>query len=771
MATPQWLSELQQLRELPPSHVAHLPRESPAGVLFLQPTCDHVTLLCLWAEKPRYLEGKGPLSAHWHREGYVPGAWYAPAASFLSQGKWNMGELKSDCLFSKAKVLRLLANTYLDWDWPRYQDEALKTVNLANEEQLHPAGLHLKIRILLRREASDEELREATMKLLDLSVPFDSFLSTAKLLLEHGRDSVGFDFLKTVCDRFESSADVGKGFLLHIELLLQRKEDQLAEKKVEDVLAAHHAGKELPPQILSWLHNLLWVRAAQNFEAQSYSEALQWYNYSLNFYPSGQMDANFAKLQRNRASCYIHLKQLEKANAAVKEAERFDAANIFTQFIIFKIAILMGNTEEALTAVDALEKSGGNSAAQEKEMTKEENSTAAFLTSAAQFALENGQQDVARRALEYLSQRSQDLQQGLTALKCLIRLTVPRISQTTEPEENRKEEKSRVWSWLKTAHQRLAEPVAKEKLTLDVWTNEAHWFRKIAWNLAMQNEKCPGTMRDFFLLSYELSQLCPSEKTVLISQKACLLLVAAADLELGRNAPEASQQTELLTRALEHIQACKEISNVLKLAGDGSKDPIENLLLLYEIEARAKLNDAGLTSLLESVWELPQLETKILETIASVAMEHPAHYPDLAKKALKKALSLYLQGESVDVGTFSKCLHSFINLSMPEGVLSTDVCSLQDIWSAFEDALRVISHSEEYPQVEILWLMTKAWNAGVSQYNKGMYVAAEKWCHLGIRFLDHLGSLKKCYEGQMTKVYGQVLAKVEREKSLPPNEE
>ncbi|XP_056665448.1 testis-expressed protein 11 isoform X2 [Monodelphis domestica] len=639
------------------------------------------------------------------------------------------------------------------------------------QEHLHPAGLYLKIRILLRWEASDEELCEATMKLLDFKVPFDSFLSTAKLLLEHGRDSVGFDFLKTVCDRFESSADVGKGFLLHVKLLLQRKEDQLAKKKVEDILTAHHAGKELPPQILSWLHTILWDRAAQNFEAQNYFEALQWYNYSLNFYPSGQMDADFAKLQRNRASCYIHLKQLEKANAAVKEAERFDAANIFTQFIIFKIAVLRDNTEEALTAVDALEKSVGNSAAQEKEMVKEENSSTAFLTFAAQFALENGQQDVARRALEYLSQHSQDLQQVLTALKCLIRLTVPQISQTTECEGNRKEEISRIWSWLKTAHQRLAEPVAKENLTLDVWTNEAHWFRKIAWNLAMQCEKCPGTMRDFFLLSYELSQLCPSEKTVLTSQKACLLMVAAADLELGRSASEASQQTELLSRALEHIQGCKEISNVLKLAGDGSKDPTENLLLLYEIEARAKLHDAGLTSLLESVWELPQLETKILETIASVAMEHPAHYPDIAKKALRKALSLYLQGESIDVAKFSKCLHSFINLSLPDEALSTDVCSLQDIWSTFEVALRVISHSEEYPQVEILWLMTKAWNTGVSQYKEGMYATAEKWCHLGIRFLDHLGSLKKCYEGQMADLYGEVLTKVERDKSLPPNEE
>lgn len=45
---------------------------------------------------------------------------------------------------------------------------------------------------------------------------------------------------------------------------------------------------------------------------RSYSEALQWYNYSLSFFRGGLIDPNLAKLQRNRASCFLQLKQLEK---------------------------------------------------------------------------------------------------------------------------------------------------------------------------------------------------------------------------------------------------------------------------------------------------------------------------------------------------------------------------------------------------------------------------------------------------------------------------
>ena len=49
-----------------------------------------------------------------------------------------------------------------------------------------------------------------------------------------------------------------------------------------------------------------------SFQASNYSEALQWYNYSLSFFKAGQMEPNSAKLQRNRASCFLQLKQLEK---------------------------------------------------------------------------------------------------------------------------------------------------------------------------------------------------------------------------------------------------------------------------------------------------------------------------------------------------------------------------------------------------------------------------------------------------------------------------
>ncbi|CAM5166819.1 unnamed protein product [Natator depressus] len=696
---------------------------------------------------------------------------YEQSSFWLSQS-YDIG--KMDKKYSpgeemQAKVLRLLATVYLEWDCEQYQDKALRAISLANEENMHPAGFFLKIKILLKSGASDEDVRTAAAELLHHEVSLDFCLNTAKLLLEHERELVGFDFLKSISGRFASSPDLGKIILLHIEFLLQRMKEPLAKQKIEDIITGHYTGKQLSPEILNRLHIILWDRAAKSYEAKNYSEALQWYNYSLSFYSSGQIDQNLAKLQRNMASCYFHLKQLEKAKEAVKEAERCDPSSIFTQFSVYKVAVLEGNTEKAVEAIVAMGKLAAKPAQHEDKLLADGSAATSLLSLAAQIALETEQQAVAIKALEYLSQHSQDFQQVFTALKCLVRLVLSKVM--AEPKENRTKDMDMLVTYLTSAHQRLAESFTEGSMTLDMRTREAHWFRKIAWNLAVQFENCPGTMRDFFVLSFKFSQFCPSDTAVLIAQKTCLLLAAAVDLEMGRCSLTLTEQIELLSQALHHIQACREIWNVLKLTGDFSKDPTDTLLLVYEFEARAKLNDPELDSLLELVWELPQIETKILETIASLAMESPAYYPSVCKRALKSALTLHRKQEAIDAVRVSKCLHSLVHLSLPTGVIDTDACVLEEVWGYFEDALSIVGTTDDYPEVETLWLMTRAWNTGIFQYSVGKYKEAEHWCGLGMRFLNHLRSLKSSYESQMTGLYSEVLDKLDRAKGFLPNED
>ncbi|NXI38192.1 TEX11 protein, partial [Galbula dea] len=671
---------------------------------------------------------------------------YEQSSFWLSQS-YDIGKMDMKYSVGKemqAKALRLLATAYFEWDCNLYLDKALKAVSLANQENLHPAGFFLKVKILLKSGASDEEIKSAIAEFLHHEMSLDFCLNTAKLLLENGRESIGFDFLKSIPERFASSSDLGKIALLHIEFLLQNRRELLAKQKVEEIIIGHYSGKQLMPEALNRLHIVLWDRAAKHYEAKSYSEALHWYNYSVSFYTPGQIDQNLAKLQRNIGSCYLHLKQVDKAKEAVKEAERCDPDSIFTKFSIYKIAVMEKDTDKAVEAVIEMGKLVEKTSQREDKLRVDKNTGFNLLSLAAQIALENEQEVVAIKALEYLSEHLQDCQQLFAALKCLVRLKLSKVM--AENEEQRDEDANSMLTYLTLAHKRLAGSFTEEDFTGDMRVLEAHWFRKVAWNLAVQFRGCPEKMRDFFLLSFKLSQFCPSDKAVLIAQKTCLLMAAAVDLEMGKQQVTSSEQTELLTQALQHLQACKEIWKVLKLTGDFAKDPTDTLLLLYEFEARSKLNDPTLYNLMESVWEQPQIEVKTLEIIASLAMESPAWYPVLCKKALKSALNLHRKQTVIDTVRFSKCLRSLISLSLPTGLTDLDACVLQEVWDYFEDALSIVSSTDAYPQMEILWLMIRAWNTGIFQYTVGKYKEAEQWCGLGMRFLNHLGSLKKSYE-------------------------
>ncbi|XP_042196670.1 testis-expressed protein 11 isoform X2 [Callorhinchus milii] len=697
---------------------------------------------------------------------------YEESVFWLSQsydiGKTNRRHSPSPTV--QAKVLRLLANVYLEWDSNRYQEKALSAVILANEENPHPAGLFLKIKIILKCVSPDEAVRTAISDLLG-KVSLDVCLEAAKLLMEHGRDALSFDFLTTLSKQFETSHDIGKILLIHLLQLLQSGQKLAAKHKLEDIIEGHYAGKRISPEILIQFHIVLWGRAAKNFEAQNYAEALQWYNYSLSFYPAGQMDQNLAKLQRNRASCYLHLKQLGKAKESVKEAERCDSDSIFTQFSVYKIAILENDIEKAVQAVIAMGQLAERPVQCVNKVLVGHVSATDFLSLAAQIALENNQEEAARKAFEYLCQHSQYCNQVFTALRCLIRL-VPSVTDNDD-KEIRYERLDRLLTYLNTAHKKLTVHLTGENLSLELKNSEANWFRKIAWNSALQCEDCPSRMREFFMLSYQLSQMHPVDKGVLIGQKTCLLMAAAASLEMGRKAPNTSEQIERLTQAQEHIEVCWEVWRTLKstAAGDISKDPTETLLLLYEFEARAKLNDSDIDHVLERVLQLQQIEPKTLETLASLSMEAPAHYPSVCRKALKIALSLQKKQPDVDVTRCSKCLHSLIQLSLPTGVSDIESQILEEVWSYCEEALIIIDSTEEYPEVEILWLMTRAWNTGVSLYSLGKYSEAERWCGLGMRFLKYLGSLKNSYEAQMMGLYTDVLDRMDSEKRALPIEE
>nr|DBA21752.1 TPA: hypothetical protein GDO54_018353 [Pyxicephalus adspersus] len=382
-----------------------------------------------------------------------------------------------------------------------------------------------------------------------------------------------------------------------------------------------------------------------------------------------------------------------------------------------------------------------------------------LLGRAAQIAMENNQQNVAVKALLCVIEQSLDIQQVFMSLRCLMRLTLHQ--ERPEDKDKRVLNSENLMSYLNIAYKKLTENLTWDGLH-EKRMEEAQWLRKVAWNVAVGAQESPSIMRDCLLLSYKISLFCPCDKIVMVAQSSCLFMAAAVDLLLARTAVDHSEQVKLLVQSLENINICREIQNNLKAAGDFPNDTKETLLLLYEFEIRAKLNDGMLENMLESVWEMPNLDAKILESIASLSMEAPAYYPSICKKALHGALSLHRKQDPPDVSRLSKCLHSLVKLSLPERLAELEDCQQEEAWGYYQEALSFISNAEGYPEIEILWLMTRAWNTGVFLYSLKRLPDAGRWFALAMRLLNHLESLKSSYESKMVALYSNILDKLDK---------
>ncbi|GAB1605341.1 testis-expressed protein 11 [Argonauta hians] len=682
---------------------------------------------------------------------------------------------------SQSCTLRLLATAYLEFKTTDSNKKALNAINLANNFHNHHLGLLLKLRILLMDNETGDESVKNTLESLNSHGEFNVNigLQSCHLLTNANRSDLSMEQLKYMTTRFSNSPEYGKVVCSLLVLNLKTKEVKTSKELVESIITAHNTNEPLDISTRKQLHYIFWEQAALAYEQKNYQEALEWYNYSYSLFSfSEYSDKNLAKVNRNRATCYIYLESFEKAREALSKAESYDVTSPYTQFIIFKLALLQKQQDVASKALQKMCEYASNNNSNEDGGNNNNDGNPSVFTAdalirlAAQMAFEKDETNLAATALEIFLKGSHVSAETLTALRCLIRLLL------SDSEDNDRKSLSRLLEHLRSAYKYLSEVCQSQK---DSQENkdvniqlEATWFTKIAWNLAIQSEKSPDFLRDFFIICYKLSTLCPSDLNSMSQQKTCSLIVAAAYLQLASNTTDSSEKNTLLTEALNYVSSCRIVCNkilsekLLSNENENKKDTVDKLLLLYEFESRAKLKDPMLESVLERAVMMPYSDAKMFETIAALAVDSPANYKNLSIRALKLALRKHLQSSLPDFMAVSKNFHSIIELcfSQSGGQQISETQSIStsqsDLFTYFEEVFEFIEQKakDKYPEVEILWLMSKAWNFGIRFYSSGNYVEAEKWCGLGMKFQRHLSTLKNTYEKQISTVYTEILSKM-----------
>ncbi|XP_078463282.1 testis-expressed protein 11 isoform X1 [Lampetra planeri] len=701
---------------------------------------------------------------------------------FWLRQSYDIGKMNSKYSASsthQAKSLRLLAKVYMDWDVIKYSEKALHALEIATTEEPHSEGQLLKVKILTQCKASETAILEAVEDLFKQDKPVTHALTALRSLLHDNRESLCSSCLERLTKHMQHSLEFGQILLFKLEFLLHFGHESLARQHVEECITGHYTGRPLSDSVKKLFEAMIWEQAAKFYEATDYATALKWYNCSASLYSPGSKDENLGRLHRNRSTCYQHMLQYEQAMEAAKEAQHCDPDSINTNFVIFQLTLSTGNIQgatEALSKMEMLSKSAEN-----KDSSLEPNSLSELLELAAQLGLEYKQNKLAAKALEIFSSTSSDIKKTLHALKCLVRLRI------TEDEEEDKltKDMAPMISYQQTALDKLKD--CDGKLTVEERDADANWFKSIAWNFALDSENGPENMETFFMLSYQLSRLCVEDVPQLLAQKTCLVMAAGAALQLGRDST-GDEQLAQLTRMLEHTEACRKVDARLRTevkVGQPQRDPSSTLMRLYELEAKAKLcslegEGSNRTSVasprleeaLQSLFDLPDVEPHALETAAALLMDPPAHYLNLSKKALRFAFSMHLKRTPVNTETCSKILHSLIQASLPRGVME-DADSDDEAWGYFQDALFLLADKQdEYPELQVLWLLTTAWNRGVAvlTYGRASKVA-ERWCSLAMRLLTHLTSLKSSYQQKLTPLYTDILERVEKAKEHEVKEE
>eukprot|EP00112_Aurelia_sp_Birch-Aquarium-sp1_P001551 Seg1167.7 transcript_id=Seg1167.7/GoldUCD/mRNA.D3Y31 product="Testis-expressed protein 11" protein_id=Seg1167.7/GoldUCD/D3Y31 len=648
----------------------------------------------------------------------------------------------------QATCLRHIAKAYLEIGGKENAMLALNSADLSIAEESNPRSFYLKLKILLQIEHESEERKASFVEesLSHSELKIDLGIQILKLLIQNSSVSLITKASDLLTKRFQRPQDGTKIQMENLEYLLENRQPEAAKELIRShLIAGVKQLSQADSGVMKKFHLLVWEQASTLFEADQFEEALIWYDFSYEcFSKSEQESKNVAKLQRNRASCLLGMKQYSKAQQSIEEAYKLEADCAQTYFVHFKICLASIDDDKALNCIEKL----GELALENTESSL----THGFICLAAQMAFQEGNKKVAVAALEKIIQQAKDPKQILTALRCLTRLKYTYLSPI-----NQSEEVNTMLGFVKKAYETL-QAVSPE------FEAEIQWFVKIAWNLGLTCQDSHKEMFEFFVLCFELSQLIP-DKSSKAQQKTCLLMAAAAGIETVKMTKDENEKMRFLNEITTYVQKCEKIFKELVMShpNKDKPDPTLAMLVCLEFEAKARLGYSSLDIIIEKAKSLSHVDARTFETMSATAFSLSPDCKSAGIKAIKIAIKYHLDSQETDYIQLSKDLHTLVNVSMQEGS-NSNAQSKEEAFQFYQYILEIIQKAPKnsYPEMETLWLMTKAWNCGVYLFSAREHEACERWCGMAMKLLDQLDSLKSNYDTHMTSVFADMLERRER---------
>jgi hypothetical protein len=312
--------------------------------------------------------------------------------------------------------------------------------------------------------------------------------------------------------------------------------------------------------------------------------------------------------------------------------------------------------------------------------------------------------------------------------------------------------------------------------------DEVEWLIGICWKYGKKAEKHNEPELTFRLFKYahEFSSLLPTSRENFETKKACLVFRIASRLEYCKT----NYSEEALKEILRDIEICYGLcsqqaklfpldtaahassstspspfqspSSLSESSVSGISDTMPPLLKTMELQARALLGDKNLVHIIKTTSKYSTATADTFESMADICLTNPKFkHTEGAIEALRICLQLHLSAPLIDYPTCAKLYRKLICLHpQKEG---------REVLPYFEQALNLLQRLGDkdtpYPQDELRWLVTRAWNSGAYRYRSGEVEEAERWMGLAFKFL-HYYTAKADIETEMMSSYSKVLEKL-----------
>ncbi|KAF8420073.1 meiosis protein SPO22/ZIP4 like-domain-containing protein [Tirmania nivea] len=481
-------------------------------------------------------------------------------------------------------------------------------------------------------------------------------------------------------------------------------------KKLVDSMS-RQLSKPLSPKSTHAAQILLWKVSEAFLAQEKWLEASEWCEVALHRIFDKSGDLNYAKLRRRIIHCAIQIADYGKATEVYADMSESSKQSPSTLFLMFKVALRTSNHQLAESTIRGICETP----------LRDHRALYACALDAHTLGNEGETLGVLKHVLRHMDDLPTESIHKPAVLRCTIRLTIGIIDRAKGAEISNAESLCQLLELASAeAKKTRGKKSTVNKQDISFTVKELEWFSRTSYNLGLRSiEEWPLTTSIRIVsICLQFLELYPDDIDAstrgAISLKAiyCHFLNASLGIQIAREEDNTNIRVQSYFEVKQQIQAFRMKRQALK--DDLVQEVLWDLkdkhatLLLYEFEACVHLKDWDYLSTI--VGEAQHCENpRVVQYFGDMIMQSQA--PDRTiMPIMKKILEALIlsPNENMDVVKLARCVRCQVQLS-----LIRDPKVTAQLIGEVLDWARGSKGEEKYPEEELRWLATTAWNKAV----------------------------------------------------------